>query len=66
MYINDICEAVSNLNVTLKLFADDAKIYSVLDYDIAIDLSAVCNRITTRGNTWQMRLALNKCHTLRI
>jgi Reverse transcriptase (RNA-dependent DNA polymerase) len=29
MFINDICDVVSDLHVTIKMFADDAKIYSV-------------------------------------
>jgi ribonuclease P/MRP protein subunit RPP40 len=31
IFINDICDVVSDLDVTMKLFADDAKIYSELD-----------------------------------
>ena len=44
MFINDICD-VSDLNVTIIMFADDAKIYSVLDLGLADDLCTACNRI---------------------
>ena len=45
MFVNDICDVVSDINVTIKMFADDAKIYSVLDLSLADDLCTACNRI---------------------
>jgi hypothetical protein len=37
MFINDICDVVSDLNVTTKIFADDPKICSVPDLGLADD-----------------------------
>jgi hypothetical protein len=31
MFVNDICDVVSDLNVTMKLFADDAKMYRIVN-----------------------------------
>jgi hypothetical protein len=45
LYVNDIYDEVSDLRVTVKLFADDAKIYTVLDSGLSDDLSTVCERI---------------------
>ena len=66
MFVNDICDVVSDLNVTIKMFADDAKIYSVLDLGLADDLCTACNRIAYWAENWQMRIATNKCLALRI
>lgn len=66
IYINDLHDIVSDLNITVKLFADDAKIYSVLDAGLSDDLCTACSRITQWAENWQMRLALNKCNVLRI
>jgi hypothetical protein len=54
IYINDICEAVADLNVSVKLFADDAKLYSVLDFGLSHDLSSACSRIASWAENWQM------------
>jgi hypothetical protein len=61
MFINDIRDVVSDLNVTMKLFADDAKIYSELDSGRSDDLRTACNRVVSWAENWQMRLATSKC-----
>lgn len=66
MYINDICDAADDLDITIKLFADDVKMYSVLDSSLSADLRTACNRIVSWSENWQMRLAANKCNALRI
>jgi ribonuclease P/MRP protein subunit RPP40 len=66
IFINDICDVVADLNVTMKLFADDAKIYSELDLGLSNDLCTACDRIMSWAENWQMRLATNKCTALRI
>jgi ribonuclease P/MRP protein subunit RPP40 len=66
MFIINICDVVSDLNVTMKLFADDAKIYSELDSGLSDDLCTACSRVASWAENWQMRLATNKCIALRI
>jgi hypothetical protein len=48
MLINDICDVVSDYNVTMKLFADDAKIYNELDSGLSDDLLMACSRVLGR------------------
>jgi hypothetical protein len=45
---------VADLNVSVKLFADDAKLYSVLDFGLSHDLSSACSRIASWAENWQM------------
>jgi hypothetical protein len=57
IFINDKCDVVSDLNVTIKMFADDATFYSVLDLGQAGDLYTACNRIVYWAENWQLRIA---------
>jgi hypothetical protein len=66
IYINDICEAVAELNVSIKVFADDAKMYSLIDYGLSRYLNTACSRIESWAENGQMRLASNKCIAVRI
>jgi hypothetical protein len=66
MFINDICDVVSDLDVTMKLFADDAKIYSELDSGLSDDLCTACSSVASWVEKWQMHLATNKCIATRI
>jgi len=62
-YITDI----SGENLTVKLYADDARIYSVIDHDGKIaelqkdlaDLSHWCSK-------WQMKINVQKCSVLTL
>jgi hypothetical protein len=66
LYINDIADYFSN-NVCIKLFADDIKIYFEIinqsDRDI---FQASINYINIWAESWQLKLALNKCQHLRV
>jgi hypothetical protein len=66
VFINDIWDVVSDLNVTMKLFADDAEIYGELNSGLSDDLRTACSRVVSWAENWQMRLATNKCIALRI
>ena len=44
-FINDICEAVAGLNIPIEMFADEVKIYIVLDSGISRDLITACSCI---------------------
>jgi len=67
IFINDIADIFSDLNVTLKLFADDVKLYSCyhacVDND---DLDKAIIRLIDWSNKWQLRIANEKCLVLRI
>jgi hypothetical protein len=58
--MNDIGEAVTNLNVTVELFADDTKMLNELDFASSRELKTACSRIASCAENWQMQIALNK------
>jgi hypothetical protein len=60
------CTTVHAVMFTMKLSADDAKIYSELDSGLSDDLCTACSRVASWAENWQMRLATNKCIALRI
>ena len=64
LFVNDIIDEVTGLNVNMKLFADDVKLYSVVNE--VNDLIAACNRITEWAKIWQMQIAVDKCSVLRL
>ena len=66
IFINDIADILIDLNVTMKLFADDVKMYSVVDLGISSDLLLACDRLMKWAETWQMDIAVQKCSVLRV
>ena len=65
MYINEICEQISFCNI--KLYADDAKIYSATDrafstFEVAQDLQS----IEWFLYDWQLKLNADKCEVMHI
>ena len=66
IFINDITSILQDLDVQLKLFADDIKLYSSYTNDSSENLATVCQRLTGWAKTWQLPVAVNKCFALRI
>ena len=66
LFINDICENLSDLDIKFKLFADDLKLYSCHNNDLSDDLQTALNRLTTWCKDWQLNLATEKCFLMRI
>ena len=60
IFINDIADILIDLNVTMKLFADDIEMYSVVDIDISSVLLLACDRLMKWAETWQMEIAVQK------
>jgi len=72
LFINDI-EYACNSSVKLKLFADDLKIYSVLNMDALNntndvnyknDLQLAIDNISNWSNEWQLTINVDKCSVL--
>jgi hypothetical protein len=61
MFINDIYDVVTDLSVTMKLLANDAKKYNELDLGLSNDLYTACDRIKSWAENWQMRRTTNEC-----
>ena len=69
IFINDICDVTSNLNVKCKLFADDLKIYATRsrhDLNTIDHLNIALSRIESWCSLWQLNLAPEKCSVLKI
>jgi hypothetical protein len=65
IFINDICDLFTNLNVKCKLFADDLKLYANRSKaSLASELSIALERIEVWCQEWQLNLAIDKCSVL--
>ena len=67
LYINDVCDIFLGLTVKTKLYADDIKMYSCykLPNDQS-DLQHAVDRLYDWSNKWQLQLAADKCHFIRL
>ena len=61
LFINDIADIFSDLDVSFKLFADDLKLYSKCNLNGSDDLPIAIDRLCTWCSTWQLSIAVNKC-----
>ena len=69
VYINDICyiPTTINDNITIKLFADDAKLYSCIDNIDSVNAMQLClDKIVDWANVWQLQLSPAKCSILNL
>jgi len=66
LYINDLVDLFGR-GLTTKLFADDAKIYSVIkDVDDSRMLQAGLDALHHWSNEWQLPISLQKCSVLHL
>jgi len=66
VYVNDLCDLVP-CGVTIKLFADDAKLYSVLSDSSTPDCLQSClTAISDWSDHWQLKLSPTKCSVLHV
>ena len=64
LYINDLPEAVS---CSVKLFADDAKLFSGMTTDLdAVGMQADLDALMAWSNSWQMSFNQDKCKVMHI
>jgi hypothetical protein len=64
IFINDI-ESVCHGATTLKLFADDAKLYTRVDIcSSSISLQQSLSNLSAWAKTWQMSINIHKCSVL--
>ena len=66
LFINDVTDQLNNLDVSVKLFADYLKVYSVLDVGVSLDLQRACDLNSAWATDWQMQMSIEKCLCLRI
>ena len=64
IYINDLSYVFSK-NVTPKLFADDAKLYTVVETQGDVDdLQESINKLSNWATNWQLKIAFDKCNVI--
>jgi len=66
VYVNDLCDLIPS-GVTVKLFADDAKLYSVFSDSSTPDCLQSClTAISDWSDHWQLKLSPIKCSVLHV
>lgn len=66
IFINDIVSTCCG-NTTVKLFADDLKLYSIYNSDDGVlNLQQSVDRLVHWSKIWQLNFNLSKCHVLPI
>ena len=64
IFINDLDQILSS-DVTSKLFADDAKLYTVIETKENIDnLQENIDKLCAWANDWQLNIAIEKCNII--
>ena len=65
LYVNDIVGCMAN-TVSIKLFADDAKIYTVISETSSTHLQSSLDAVVSWADHWQLKLSPTKCSVMRI
>ena len=66
-YINELIEIVESCGVTIKLFADDAKLYAEINDDRNVEkLQHALDLLHKWAELWQLKIAMNKCFAMNI
>jgi hypothetical protein len=66
VYINDLAEVIGN-KLTVKMFADDVKIYvSISDIDSTVLLQDGLDAVSRWASSWQLKISISKCATLHL
>ena len=66
LYVNDIC-TLAPVVVTIKLFADDTKLYTVFSDRIPVTCLQSClTAIFEWSEHWQLKLSPSKCSVMHI
>jgi len=61
-YINELADVLSEYKVTVKIYADDLKLYAVLATDIDVsNFNSALKCIVEWANTWQLQLSEKCC-----
>jgi len=66
-YINELADVLSEYKVTVKIFADNLKLYAVLATDIDVsNFNSALKCIEEWANTWQLQLSVENAVFLRL
>lgn len=66
LYVNDVCDVIDS-NATLKLYADDIKLYSIIETaQDCSNLQSNIDRLYQWAHEWQLNIAIRKCNAIRM
>jgi len=61
-YINQLADILAAYNVTVKLFANDVKLYAEISTDVnVVDLSHALSCIAEWADMWQLQVSVTRC-----
>jgi len=67
IYLDGLAKLLEHHGITAKLFADDVKVYMVIENDLdAVKLQAALDIISEWANDWQLSVSAAKCSVLKI
>jgi len=67
VYIDELAQLLECHGVTVKLFADDVKVYiQIVDVMDVGKLQCAFDIIVDWATKWQLQVSVNKCHRLRL
>jgi len=62
IFINELVFVLEQLNIKVKLFADDAKMYvRILDDTDVVQLQTALDALSHWAENWQLSISINKC-----
>lgn len=66
-FINELIELMKRYGVTIKLFADDSKLYAeIVDISDVHKFQAALDQLSDWAATWQLTIAIDKCCVLNV
>ena len=67
IYINELINILDNHGITIKVFADDVKVYLEITNDVDISqLQCALDSLQRWADQWQLAISVNKCCVLSI
>ena len=67
IYINELASILAEFNVTVKLFADDVKLYAEVITDVDVEhFNYALSCISEWANMWQLQVSISKCCILQL
>jgi len=67
IFINELVNLLARFGITVKLFADDAKLYTnIVDTVDGVPLQDAPNALYSWADTWQLPISIDKCYVLNM
>jgi len=67
IFINELIDIIESCGVTIKIVANDAKIYAQIIYIRDVEyLQRALDLLVGSAELWELNISINKCFTLNI